>query len=418
MLKPARRKYSLALAAASLLAVVAPVATAGTASAASVSTWDKVAQCESSGDWSIVSSGTPTYYGGLQFSASTWSAYGGTQYAPQANLATKQQQILIGEKALASQGQSAWPKCGPLAGLGADTANPYPSTAAPSNVQLDIVGADGAQYSQFGNYGAGAFNPGWTNVGGASITKITSVNVGGDLVHFYAVAGGRVFGQDHIPSQNRWTGWAEIPGGASSVKDIAASANGNNVILSIIGGDGVLYTQYGNYDQGHFDQSWTTRNGANLTSITSVTGNSNTIRIYAVGYGGRVYGEDFTLSSNSVGGWGEIPGGALGVKDIAGSMNGNNVVLSIVGADGVLYTQYANYDQGHFDPNWTTRNGAGLTNLTTVNGDSNTIHIYAIGAGGHVYGEDFTLSTNNVGGWGEIPGGAVGAKDITASNSN
>ncbi|MEU1290519.1 hypothetical protein ABZ449_40830, partial [Kitasatospora sp. NPDC005856] len=192
----------------------------------------------------------------------------------------------------------------------------------------------------------------------------------------------------------------------------------NNVVLSIVGADGVLYTQYGNYDQGHFDANWTMRNGASLTSLTTVNGDSNTIRIYAVGAGGRVYGEDFTLYSNSVGGWGEIPGGAVGVKDIAGSMSGNNVVLSIVGADGVLYTQYGNYDQGHFDANWTTRNGASLTSLTTVNGDSDTIHIYAVGPGGRVYGEDYTLYSNSVGNWAEIPGGAVGVKDITASNSN
>ncbi|WP_305853033.1 transglycosylase family protein [Kitasatospora sp. SUK 42] len=99
------------------------------ASAASVATWDKVAQCESSGDWTNVHhTSTTTYYGGLQFDAATWNAYGGQQYAPYANQATKMQQILIAEKVLAVQGERAWPHCGPPVGLGADHATPYPAT--------------------------------------------------------------------------------------------------------------------------------------------------------------------------------------------------------------------------------------------------------------------------------------------------
>ncbi|MFG3227342.1 transglycosylase family protein [Kitasatospora sp. NPDC048194] len=126
-----RRRPALA-AATLLLALAVPTgAGAGQASAASVATWDKVAECESSGNWSIVSSGTPRYYGGLQFSASTWLNYGGGQYAPYANQATKQQQILIAEKVLAAQGQNAWPVCGPKAALGADRANPYPDDPGP-----------------------------------------------------------------------------------------------------------------------------------------------------------------------------------------------------------------------------------------------------------------------------------------------
>ncbi|MFD7027594.1 transglycosylase family protein, partial [Streptomyces sp. NPDC059917] len=286
MLRTARAKYAPAVALTSLIAVTASIAGVGPASAASVSTWDRVAQCESGGNWSINTGNG--YYGGLQFSSGTWAAFGGTGYASQAHLATKQQQILIGEKVLAVQGEGAWPSCGPNAALGSDHADPYPQTPptpATRNVQLDIVGGDGGMYSQFGNYQQGRFNGSWATVGGASLTKITSANVGDDLVHFYGVSGGRVYGRDHVPSENRWTSWAEIPGGATGVKDVAASTSGNNVVLSMVGGDGVLYTQYGNYDQGRFDAAWTKRNGVGLTSVTSVSGNSNTIRIYAVGGG-------------------------------------------------------------------------------------------------------------------------------------
>jgi murein DD-endopeptidase MepM/ murein hydrolase activator NlpD len=92
-----------------------PLAAAGSADAASVSTWDKVAACESSGDWGINTGNG--YYGGLQFTQSTWEAYGGTRYAPRADLATKDQQIAVAEKVLGGQGPGAWPVCSVQAGL-------------------------------------------------------------------------------------------------------------------------------------------------------------------------------------------------------------------------------------------------------------------------------------------------------------
>ncbi|MFG3659621.1 transglycosylase family protein [Streptomyces sp. NPDC047706] len=91
-------------------AVAAPLMAAGSASAATASEWDAVAQCESGGNWSINTGNG--YYGGLQFSASTWAAYGGTQFASTADQASKEQQIQIAEKVLAGQGKGAWPVCG------------------------------------------------------------------------------------------------------------------------------------------------------------------------------------------------------------------------------------------------------------------------------------------------------------------
>jgi Transglycosylase-like domain len=72
--------------------------------------WDAVARCESGGNWSINTGNG--YYGGLQFSQSTWAAFGGTAYAPRADLATKAQQIAVAERTLAAQGPGAWPTCG------------------------------------------------------------------------------------------------------------------------------------------------------------------------------------------------------------------------------------------------------------------------------------------------------------------
>jgi len=72
--------------------------------------WDAVAECESGGNWSINTGNG--YYGGLQFSPSTWAGFGGTAYAPRADLATKSEQIAVAERVLAVQGAGAWPTCG------------------------------------------------------------------------------------------------------------------------------------------------------------------------------------------------------------------------------------------------------------------------------------------------------------------
>ncbi|MGY1830864.1 transglycosylase family protein [Geodermatophilus sp. SYSU D01180] len=80
------------------------------ASASTTHDWTGVAQCESSGNWSINTGNG--YYGGLQFSQSTWAAFGGTDLAPRADLATPAQQVQIAEAVLAGQGVGAWPSCG------------------------------------------------------------------------------------------------------------------------------------------------------------------------------------------------------------------------------------------------------------------------------------------------------------------
>lgn len=108
--RPSKATRVIAVAGVTGAAVAAPLMAAGNASAATASEWDAVAQCESGGNWAINTGNG--YYGGLQFSASTWAAYGGTQYASTADQASKAQQIQIAEKVLAGQGKGAWPVCG------------------------------------------------------------------------------------------------------------------------------------------------------------------------------------------------------------------------------------------------------------------------------------------------------------------
>jgi len=102
------------------------VGMAAQAQAAPDSEWDQVARCESSGNWAINTGNG--YQGGLQFSPSTWSGHGGGQFAPAANMATREQQIAIAEKVLATQGRGAWPVCG--RGLSGPT--PRTVTSAPA----------------------------------------------------------------------------------------------------------------------------------------------------------------------------------------------------------------------------------------------------------------------------------------------
>lgn len=104
--KPSSTKRNFARIAVAGAVVATPIAIAAPANAAD---WDSLAKCESSGNWSA-STGNG-FYGGLQFTPSTWAAYGGTQYASSAHNATREQQIAVAEKVLASQGKNAWPGC-------------------------------------------------------------------------------------------------------------------------------------------------------------------------------------------------------------------------------------------------------------------------------------------------------------------
>ena len=77
--------------------------------------WDLLAQCESGGNWAINTGNG--YYGGLQFSIGTWAGYGGTAYAARPDLATRVEQIAVGERLRAARGYAPWPACASKLGL-------------------------------------------------------------------------------------------------------------------------------------------------------------------------------------------------------------------------------------------------------------------------------------------------------------
>ncbi len=118
------------------------IAMAGQAAAATDAEWDQVARCESGGNWAINTGNG--FYGGVQFAAGTWASHGGGEYAPSAQLATKDQQIAIAERVLATQGRGAWPVCG--TGLsGPSPHNPAPQSAAWDRQPIDAPALNGEQ---------------------------------------------------------------------------------------------------------------------------------------------------------------------------------------------------------------------------------------------------------------------------------
>ena len=101
-----------ALAAATITPMVAMDAPAN---AATVKTWNRLAQCESSGRWHINTHNG--YYGGLQISKPTWNGYGGRKFAAYPHRATKHQQIRVAERIKRHQGWRAWPACSARIGV-------------------------------------------------------------------------------------------------------------------------------------------------------------------------------------------------------------------------------------------------------------------------------------------------------------
>jgi hypothetical protein len=78
--------------------------------------WDRLARCESSGNWGINTGNG--YYGGLQFDITTWNGFGGREFAPRADQATREQQITVATRVRDTRGSyGSWPACAAKLGL-------------------------------------------------------------------------------------------------------------------------------------------------------------------------------------------------------------------------------------------------------------------------------------------------------------
>ncbi|MFS8203894.1 transglycosylase family protein [Streptomyces sp. CWNU-52B] len=151
-----KARTTAVLAGAALIAPLGLLAANGNAAAADSGVWDRIAQCESGGNWHINTGNG--YYGGLQFSAGTWRAYGGSAYASTADRASKAQQIAVATKVQRAQGWGAWPTCSARAGAyGSAPAATEPATkrattkAAPAKAPERATGHTGRSASR-GDY--------------------------------------------------------------------------------------------------------------------------------------------------------------------------------------------------------------------------------------------------------------------------
>ncbi|MGQ4430682.1 MULTISPECIES: LysM peptidoglycan-binding domain-containing protein [unclassified Streptomyces] len=130
-------------------AIAIPLLGAASANAADGTTWDKVANCESGGSWSENSGNA--YYGGLQMSLDDWDKYGGLDYAPSPDLASRSQQIAVAEKILDAEGTTPWLTCALLSGLTTNSGSTDVDTGvasdSPSAGATDSTGSSGSSDS-------------------------------------------------------------------------------------------------------------------------------------------------------------------------------------------------------------------------------------------------------------------------------
>ncbi|WP_427920543.1 transglycosylase family protein [Streptomyces sp. cg40] len=127
-------------------AIAIPLLGAAAANAADGTTWDKVAECETGGAWSENSGNG--HYGGLQLTQDDWSKYGGEDYAPTADLASRSQQIAVAEKILDAKGTSEWVTCALVAGLTTTSGSANVDTGVASDSpSADATGSSGSSGS-------------------------------------------------------------------------------------------------------------------------------------------------------------------------------------------------------------------------------------------------------------------------------
>src|SRR4051812_16460247 len=120
--RPRQAPAAMVTVAATGAGLALPLLGAGAAHAGEPGPWDKVAMCESGGLWNANTHNG--FFGGLAITEDTWRQYGGTDYAPLPDLASRAQQIAVAERILADLGPDAWPGCEPRTGTGVHTGAP------------------------------------------------------------------------------------------------------------------------------------------------------------------------------------------------------------------------------------------------------------------------------------------------------
>ncbi|ATZ25247.1 Resuscitation-promoting factor Rpf precursor [Streptomyces lavendulae subsp. lavendulae] len=347
MSRNAVRRPRLAVITATALAAVAlSTIGAGSAQAASVSTWDKVAQCESTNNWSINTGNG--YYGGLQILKSTWDSFGGRAYAAYPHQATKKQQILIAEKILAGQGAGAWGSCGAAASLGSDHSDPYPGdTAPPAPVSkagdlfhaIRLADGNWTPFQALNGFGGAAFfNASQESIAATpdGSTQTLATGNDGNLYHTARYTNGQ------------WTGWAALPGFAGAAnfgardQAMAGMPNGDAQLMAI-GNDGKIY-QNTRYKAGNW-QGWSPVGTWQAKKIAVAGLPDGSTQTLIIGNDGNIYhairSTDGTWTGwNAVDGLGDATFQAGNIA-IAALPNGDTQLLA-TGSDGLVYHNIRN----------------------------------------------------------------------------
>ncbi|OLL74563.1 Cell wall-binding protein [Pseudonocardia sp. Ae168_Ps1] len=160
------------------------------ANAATDSTWDELAHCESTGNWAANTGNG--FSGGLQFTPSTWKAFGGGEYASAAHQATRTEQIAVAEKVLAEQGWNAWPSCSKKTGAS--------GSSTPRTVERDS-GSQAPTRTKLSAPAAAPSGNTYTVKSGDTLGKIAAAHGVGDWKNLRAKNPGLGAGQMIHPGQ-------------------------------------------------------------------------------------------------------------------------------------------------------------------------------------------------------------------------
>ncbi|MFE6869431.1 trypsin-like serine protease [Kitasatospora sp. NPDC057692] len=188
--------------------------------------------------------------------------------------------------------------------------------------------------------------------------------------------------------------------------------------VQVIGAQSDLWDTVSDHQSGRWSNRWALADsGTGLGTQTAVDSVAigNAVHVYAIGTDERVYTRDGVVGG-TWSAWQEVPGGASGARDITATTRGNTASLQIVGSDDLLHTTNVDYATGTWAPQWVKVDDDPVKAITSAATPDNTVHVYAIGTDLNIYTRDnkpdgtWTI-------WQEVPGGASGARDITATSA-
>ncbi|MFJ9447187.1 trypsin-like serine protease [Kitasatospora sp. NPDC101235] len=283
-------------------------------------------------------------------------------------------------------------------------------------MHVQVIGSDRKLWETVADYKAGSWLGSWQPLPSGTLAAVDSVAIG-DTVHVFVIGSdGHVYTCDGKVGGS-WTPWGEVPGNATGVKDITATARGNVLDLQMIGSDGSLYSTQADYAAGRWDPAWTKISDDRLRAIITSIAENNVVHVIAIDENGKVRNRDADYNAGKWTPWGEVPGNATDVKAITAAARGNVLDLQMIDSNGSLYSTQVDYAAGRWDPAWTKISDDRLTAVTSI-AEGNVVHVIATDENGKVRNRDADYNAGRWTPWGEVPGGATGVKAITATTTS